>query len=328
MVAKYGLPWNWKKGIQLAKQVVNLGEKLIDGFNSWFKARKSVAKAKDGLAKAQDELAAAKKKAANTRKEDSDGPGCTTKKHSFLPGTLVLLADGTSKKIEDVRPGDKITVTDPETGETTVREVANTIVTEDDKHFVDLTIEGKSGDPVTLISTTTHPFWVESEKAWIEAGDLEPGMELRTPTGDTVTLEGTRYFDQRQRTHDLTVTGIHTYYVLAGATPVLVHNCNDIDDATTLYRFGSGPETTEKLAADAANAENHDFPHGISTSTRLPPKIRESGEYRSTTVGALRERGFRVEQTGRNKAHHTVHLPKPVTDQVTDSLNELFGSPG
>ncbi|MFC9606944.1 polymorphic toxin-type HINT domain-containing protein [Streptomyces niveus] len=329
ILAKYGAPWNWKKGAELAKKVVGLVDDLIGGANSWFKARDKVSKAKDGLAKAQDALAAAKKKAAQAlKKKDSDGPGCTTKKHSFLPGTMVLLADGTSKKIEDVRPGAKITVTDPETGETTVREVANTIVTEDDKHFVDLTIEGKSGDPVALISTTTHPFWVESEKAWIEAGDLEPGMELRTPTGDTVTLEGTRYFDQRQRTHDLTVTGIHTYYVLAGATPVLVHNCNDIDDATTLYRFGSGPETTEKLAADAANAENHDFPHGISTSTRLPPKIRKSGEYRSTTVGALRERGFRVEQTGQNKAHHTVHLPKPVTDQVTGSLNELFGSPG
>ncbi|MFX0593820.1 hypothetical protein [Melissospora conviva] len=26
--------------------------------------------------------------------------------------------------------------------------------------------------------------------------------------------------------YNLTVEGIHTYYVLAGTTPVLVHNCN------------------------------------------------------------------------------------------------------
>nr|WP_241269272.1 HINT domain-containing protein [Streptomyces chrestomyceticus] len=33
-----------------------------------------------------------------------------------------------------------------------------------------------------------------------------------------------RAFDQRARTYNLTVDGIHTYYVLAGDTPILVHN--------------------------------------------------------------------------------------------------------
>nr|WP_308405337.1 hypothetical protein [Streptomyces rugosispiralis] len=36
----------------------------------------------------------------------------------------------------------------------------------------------------------------------------------------------TRHFTKLQRTYDLTVSRIHTYYVLAGATPVLVHNSN------------------------------------------------------------------------------------------------------
>ncbi|WP_240957783.1 hypothetical protein [Streptomyces barkulensis] len=39
-------------------------------------------------------------------------------------------------------------------------------------------------------------------------------------------LDEVRSFTKRQRTHDLTVQGIHTYYVLAGETPVLVHNSN------------------------------------------------------------------------------------------------------
>ncbi|KUJ39891.1 hypothetical protein ACZ90_69055, partial [Streptomyces albus subsp. albus] len=41
--------------------------------------------------------------------------------HSFLPGTGVLLADGSTKPIEDVKTGDKVTVTDPESGDTTPR---------------------------------------------------------------------------------------------------------------------------------------------------------------------------------------------------------------
>ncbi|MFC7219754.1 polymorphic toxin-type HINT domain-containing protein [Streptomyces polyrhachis] len=154
-------------------------------------------------------------------------------KHSFVPGTDVLLADGTTKDIEEVKPGDKVVVTDLETGKTTTRKVAGAIVTEDDKEFVDLTVTTKDGD-AALISTTTHPFWVVSENAWVDAGDLKPNMHLRTPDGMTVELKGIRYFQKRQRTHDLTVTDVHTYYVLAGNAPVLVHNsnCSRMDWAT------------------------------------------------------------------------------------------------
>ncbi|GAA3619742.1 polymorphic toxin-type HINT domain-containing protein [Streptomyces chitinivorans] len=205
ILAKYGAPWNWAKGAKLAKRVWGLLDDLVGGAKDMWSSSKTVGKAKDALKAAKAKL---------TRK---------SKCHSFLPGTGVLLADGTSKPIEEVGLGDKVTVTDPETGETTVREVVATIVTEDDKHFVDLTIATGEGS-AALISTTTHPFWVESEQEWIEAGDLEPGMELRTPDGDTVTLTGTRDFEKRQRTHDLTIAGIHTYYVLAADQPVLVHN--------------------------------------------------------------------------------------------------------
>ncbi|MGK5446744.1 polymorphic toxin type 28 domain-containing protein, partial [Streptomyces radiopugnans] len=156
--------------------------------------------------------------------EAADAASCG-RKHSFLPGTDVLLADGTTKSIEDVEIGDKVVVTNPETGETTTREIVATIVTEDDKHFVDITITTEGG-PASLVSTTTHPFWVESEEKWLDAGELAPGMSLRAPDGATVTVDKIRSFTKRQRTHDLTVQGIHTYYVLAGVTPVLVHNSN------------------------------------------------------------------------------------------------------
>ncbi|MEV5971647.1 polymorphic toxin-type HINT domain-containing protein [Streptomyces sp. NPDC051921] len=227
LLAKYGLPWDWAKGLKLAKRVAGLVGDLISGVKEIWQNSKALSKAKDALAAARAKVKALAGKGGGPTE-------CLTgKKHSFLPGTKVLMADGSTRKIEDVELGDKITVTDPETGETTVREVAGTIVTEDDKHFVDLTISTQAGNAATLVSTTTHPFWVPLENQWIEAGDLHPGMTLRTSSGDTVTLTGIRYFDKRQRTHDLTVTDIHTYYVLAGTTPVLVHNCGG---GTTVYR--------------------------------------------------------------------------------------------
>ncbi|MFF4290984.1 polymorphic toxin-type HINT domain-containing protein [Streptomyces sp. NPDC001633] len=144
--------------------------------------------------------------------------------HSFLPATEVALADGKRKRIEDIKTGDKVIATDPKTGKTSTRPVVATIITKDDKHFTDLTVKTPSGDS-SIIATDTHPFWSVDKKKWINAGDLRPGTQLRTPQGAKVEITAVRHFHKQQQTHDLTIAGTHTYYVLAGATPVLVHNC-------------------------------------------------------------------------------------------------------
>ncbi|MGX1547411.1 RHS repeat-associated core domain-containing protein [Streptomyces adustus] len=244
ILAKYGAPWKWAKGLRLVKRVTGLVKDLVGSVKGLWNASKAVGKARVGLAKAAEKLAAARKKAAALKKSKTE---C----HSFLPGTKVLLADGTTKPIERVTLGDKVVTTDAGTGRTTVREVAGTIVTEDDKSFSDLTVKTASGREAKLVATTTHPFWVESEQAWIKAGELEPGMKLRTPTGDTVEVGANRRFDERQRTHDLTITGIHAYYVLAGATPLLVHNC---DGTATVTWDDEAKHATIKVELDDGRA--------------------------------------------------------------------------
>ncbi|MFD5098101.1 polymorphic toxin-type HINT domain-containing protein [Streptomyces albidochromogenes] len=150
------------------------------------------------------------------------GAGCAM---CFLAGTDVLMADGSTKNIEDVKIGDEVLATDPETGETGPRKVTRLIVTEDDKHFNQLTIETDDG-PKKLSATHEHPFWSPSEKQWVEASKLRPGMTLLTDDGSTVHVRANRAFDKHARTYNLTVDDLHTYYVLAGQTPVLVHNSN------------------------------------------------------------------------------------------------------
>jgi RHS repeat-associated protein len=141
----------------------------------------------------------------------------------FLGDTDVLMADGTTKDIEDIDLGDKVQATDPETGETGPREVTRLIVTENDKHFNELSIATEDGVE-QLTATHEHPFWSPSQNEWIEADTLAPGMTLLTEDGDTVTVMGNRAYTQHARTYNLTVSDLHTYYVLAGDTPVLVHN--------------------------------------------------------------------------------------------------------
>ncbi|WP_431776354.1 polymorphic toxin-type HINT domain-containing protein [Streptomyces cucumeris] len=215
--------------------------------------------------------------------------------HSFVPGTDVLLGDGSTKQIEKVKTGDKVTVTDPKTGRTSVRKVVGTIVTEDDKKFVDLTVDARGKESDALISTTTHPFWVVNQGKWVDAGDLKPGMMLRTPDGDTVKVRGVRHFERRQRTYDLTVNGVHTYYVLAGATPVLVHNSGPCtaragraqEDAIThatgiLRNPGTGQKSITGPVTGRTRVPDFDVSASVSRrGTMLESKDVATLEYRS-----------------------------------------------
>ncbi|MEU7401653.1 polymorphic toxin-type HINT domain-containing protein, partial [Streptomyces sp. NPDC044948] len=148
--------------------------------------------------------------------------GCT---QCFLPGTRVLLADGSSTPIEKVHVGDRVRATDPVTGETGARRVAQRIVTEKgDKHLSAITIRGPTGDLGTVTATEDHPFWSPSFRSWAPAGALRPGDSLRTDGGTEATVVATRSLDRRTSTYSLTVEGLHSFYVLAGGTPLLVHN--------------------------------------------------------------------------------------------------------
>ncbi|MEU6964998.1 RHS repeat-associated core domain-containing protein [Streptomyces chrestomyceticus] len=187
--------------------------------------------------------------------------------HSFLPGTEVLLSDGTRKNIEDVEVGDEVSVADPETGETASRPVVGVISTEGDKNFTSIEVTS-SGLKNSIIATDTHPFWSETDRRWIRAGDLQAGTQLRTPQGHSAQVTAVRRFQQQQRTHDLTIRGIHAYYALAGSTPLLVHNCEFIDPTRILFaqkgvssRFKNGKTIDETVAGIKSGAiDPMDFP--------------------------------------------------------------------
>ncbi|MEU6994655.1 polymorphic toxin-type HINT domain-containing protein [Streptomyces sp. NPDC046465] len=174
--------------------------------------RKSIKKAVEGLNEGAE--------AAPKTKRGRDAPsGCKC----FPAGTNVRMANGKNKNIEEIKVGDKVLATDPKSGKTRRREVTATIVTDDDKQFTKITLVTPNGI-AKLTATHEHPFWSVDQKKWVAAGRLKPGMFLRTHDGHTVAVKTTRTYSHRERTYNLTVAGLHTYYVLAGETPVLVHN--------------------------------------------------------------------------------------------------------
>ncbi|WP_280668855.1 MULTISPECIES: polymorphic toxin-type HINT domain-containing protein [unclassified Kitasatospora] len=175
--------------------------------------------------------------------------GCT---NSFPAGTLVLLSDGTTKPIETLAKGDMVTATNPETGTTSPEAVLATIVTPDDQDFTDLTIKSPNSataDSTTLTSTQHHPFWDVTTQSWTDAGHLKPGDQVRTEDGQAADVISVRNYHTAPHTaYNLTIANLHTYYVLAGATPVLVHN----DDPLPTQVQGRNQPLTSKQATDLA----------------------------------------------------------------------------
>ncbi|MFJ8041360.1 polymorphic toxin-type HINT domain-containing protein [Kitasatospora sp. NPDC096147] len=145
--------------------------------------------------------------------------------NSFTAGTLVLMADGTAKAIEDLQAGDLVLATDPQTGETAEEPVTDTITGSGSKNLVGITINTPDGEG-TLEATDHHPFWVPSLNNWVDAADLRIGQEVLTPTGASAKIAALKFHTKETTAHNLTVADLHTYYVLAGTTPVLVHNAD------------------------------------------------------------------------------------------------------
>ncbi|TXS57312.1 hypothetical protein EAO77_15415 [Streptomyces sp. t39] len=97
------------------------------------------------------------------------------------------------------------------------------------KNLVDVTIDtdGNAGTAVaTVTATDGHPFWVPELGEWLDAEDLQQGQWLRTSAGTFVQITAVHHRTTPDaRVHNLTVSDLHTYYVLAGSAPVLVHKC-------------------------------------------------------------------------------------------------------
>ncbi|MGB3438715.1 MAG: RHS repeat-associated core domain-containing protein [Actinophytocola sp.] len=174
-------------------------------------------------------------------------PSCV--KHSFPPGTRVLLADGSSKPIERVELGDAVLASDQGAGRVVARKVVVTWVHDDEPERTEVTVDtdGAAGDETaTLTGTDWHPVWEPKLRAWVPLANLQAGSWLQTSSGSWVQATAVRKYHGTGKVHDLTVEGAHTYHVLAGTTPVLVHNCGD-----GVFHNGDPDELPlEQMAAD------------------------------------------------------------------------------
>ncbi|MGW4049555.1 polymorphic toxin-type HINT domain-containing protein [Streptomyces sp. NPDC004779] len=230
-------------------------------------------------------------------------------KHSFSPGTQVLLADGTVKPIEDIRVGNEVLATNPVTGETAAKTVTSEILGEGLKNLVEISVKTDAGTGGTdrIVATDEHPFWVPTLKEWVHATDLKPGQWLRTSAGTHVQVDAVKRWTQTTRVHNLTVADIPTYYVLAGRTPVLVHNCGGLAEEMGSGNVWKSSEELSKATGKTTESRNRaidaiiteDFPdlnlthrpvysYGVNSGMAMPNVGTQIGFKRFASRALLR----------------------------------------
>lgn len=222
------------------KKATRTADEAADSKKYADEAAKAAKGAKDagGKAKATSQKAADNAKQAK-KQESSTGESCKIAQgnkarlasNSFAAGTLVLLADGSTKPIEKLQPGDTVTATDPVTGVTEPQQVTATVEGTGDKDLIDLTLvgagSGGGGPPSVITATAGHKFY-SPDRGWIPASELGTGDILRDESGAEVSVALVGEPTTSNTTvYNLTVSGAHTYYVVAGDEQVLVHNCGN-----------------------------------------------------------------------------------------------------
>ncbi len=165
--------------------------------------------------------------------------GCTNG-WCFVTGTLVYTEDG-DRAIEDIRVGDYVWATDPETGELELKQVLNLFrnVTEELTHIY---VDGEE-----IVCTPGHNFY-SPEYGWIDAEELQTGDVLVLPGGDYVFVEDTytEELDLPVTIYNFEVEDFHTYFV--GESHVLVHNDGCFD--TRLQEIIDNPNAVQQYTPE------------------------------------------------------------------------------
>jgi hypothetical protein len=121
----------------------------------------------------------------------------------FTPTTQVLLADGTSKDIQDIEPGDKVLSYDMFTDQQVIGEVVEL------QEHLDGSYEYYIINN-TLEITPNHPVLING--VWSRISNLEIGDTLEDNNGNLVTVESIEKGYQTDKIYNVIVKNYNTFY--------------------------------------------------------------------------------------------------------------------
>jgi hypothetical protein len=178
----------------------------------------------------------------------------------------------------------------------------------------------------TVTTTFQHPFYDQTQAAFTDAEYLHTGDVLQTPDG-TAQVTGVRLFHANTTTYDLTIDGLHTYYVEAGTTPVLVHNVSKCGVAPSGYSYRGGLYRDLKDPATGRNVPGTEINHmpanqagsevfGVSRDDGLAIQMDEADHVQTESWGSS--------YAGKLHRAHQMFLLRQ--GRLTDALNMDIGN--
>lgn len=203
-------------------RLAEVGEEAANTVHTAMEAA-SIANEAEKVGSVTEEVAQAGEEGASAAENAGDA-ALSCAKNSFTGDTAVVMADGTTRPIATIKPGDKVQTTDPVTGKVVIATVSK-VYRNDDANLTDLAVRNASGAVASLHTTQHHRFWDVTRNGWVDAADLLVGDQLRSDGGSVITVAAVQSWQGSRWMYDITVDGVHTFYVAAGHDVVLVHNC-------------------------------------------------------------------------------------------------------
>ena len=154
------------------------------------------------------------------------------KDQCFVEGTQINTEDG-NKNIEEIEKGDKVYSSNPETGETDLKEVKQVFVNEADT-IVHIKICDEDTSTIESIDTTEkHPFYVV-DYGFKYASELKIGDEIKSLSGDIYSISEVSVDRLKVPIHvyNFEIEDWHTYYVSEAGVLVL-NLCKTTPNTTT-----------------------------------------------------------------------------------------------
>ncbi|MBV7648892.1 HINT domain-containing protein [Streptomyces albidoflavus] len=136
---------------------------------------------------------------------------------------------------------------------------------------------------------------------WLDATDLDKGNWLQTSAGTRVQITAVERATVLDATvHNLTVAGVHTYYVVADFVPILVHNCDEafLDNEGEVYVRSKHTESgANRNDTKGYFSDEEDLFQLAEDSNKVDPVLQDNGNC-ARICNAGRPVGFEAPSDG------------------------------
>ena len=227
-----------EKQAQADQEAEASGQSVDIPYTLAYEARVQIEAMADVQAKVDQEVGTEEAAQKQADQAESNAASCTLS--SFVAGTKVVIPGGMPEPIQYVPVGDRIENATPGSKAVTQHTVAAFHLTNTDRDFA-------------ALMTAHHLFNDATTDAWTTAAALRPGDRLQITDSQNATVPAVHTYAAANRAYNLTVDDIHTYYVLAGTTPILVHNSDC--GPTKVYRAPNAGNKADEV--DGLNPANH-----------------------------------------------------------------------